>query len=164
MIGVYQIFIEDNCYWGSSVNCEKRCAAHLRDLKLGNHINKKMQRIFNKYKTFDWQIIVACDDRDVAYLYEQDYIDTHFGLDKCMNLSPLVTRPAGTKGLKHTDETREKLSAAATGRKHTAETLVKMSATRTGRKHSDEVKVKMSAAQTGKKRGPYKKNNLKKLE
>ena len=129
--GVYQIFIEDYCYWGSSGNCEVRCATHLKSLKRGDHSNAKMQAVFNKYKSFDFQIIVACDDRDVAYAYEQDYIDAHIGLDKCLNLSAIATAPPGTKGLKLrplTAKTREKQSAALKGRKHTDETRAKMSA------------------------------------
>jgi group I intron endonuclease len=153
--GVYQIFIEDYCYWGSSGNCEKRCSDHLNSLKRGNHQNKKMQAVFNKYKTFDWQIIVACDDRDVAYLYEQDYIDAHFGLDKCMNLNAVASKPPSQKGKKHTAETKSKMSAAKKGHTHTAETRAKQSAGAKGNtnskgyKHSDETRAKMSASGKG---------------
>ena len=146
MTGVYQIFIEDYCYWGSSKDCESRCADHLKDLERGKHCNNKMQNIFNKYKTFDFQIIVACDDRDVAYLYEQDYIDTHFGLDKCMNLSAIATKPPSNKGKKASAETRAKQSEAAKGRTFTDEHKANIGAAATGKTHTDETKVKLSEA------------------
>jgi group I intron endonuclease len=139
--GVYQIFIEDYCYWGSSGNCEKRCSDHLNSLKRGKHDNTKMQNVFNKYKSFDFQIIVACDDRDVAYAYEQDYIDAHFGLDKCLNLNAAASKPPSQKGKKLTDEHRANLSAAQKGRKLTDEHKAKLSGPK-----NDEHKSKLSAA------------------
>lgn len=115
-IGVYQIFIGDYFYHGSSEDCEGRLKKHLQALKRGNHINNKMQNVYNKYQTFDCQIVMQCDNRDVAYAYEQDFIDTHFGLDKCLNINEVASKPPGFLGKKHSDETKQKMSKSMKGK------------------------------------------------
>ena len=49
-------------------------------------------------------------------------------------------------GVTLSDETRAKMSAAATGKKHSDETRAKISAAATGRKHSPETRAKLKAA------------------
>lgn len=50
------------------------------------------------------------------------------------------------KGHRLSDETRRKLSLAATGRKHSAETRAKMSLASAARRHTPETKAKLSEA------------------
>jgi len=101
MIGVYQIWLGDYYYIGSSGDCEARCKQHLRALQNGDACNRKMQAVFNKYQQFDYQIVIECDSRDAAYSYEQDFIDTHFGLQKCLNLSNKATSPGTFRTTEH---------------------------------------------------------------
>ena len=113
MNGVYEIWIGEYYYYGSSIECIKRSRVHLRSLKNGNHVNKKMQNVYNKYKKFEFKIIIECKDRDTAYLYEQEFINTHFGLDKCLNLNSIASKPPSNKGKKLSNETKEKMRSKA---------------------------------------------------
>lgn len=141
MTGVYQIWIGDYYYFGSTGDFNnRRHHGHLLPLQRGNHSNKKMQNAFNKHKTFRFDIIIECDSRDAAYAYEQDYIDTHFGLDKCLNLNPDASKPPSTKGLTFSEETKQRMSAAFKGLKRGPQ--------------SEEHKQKIKEAKTGKKTGP----------
>ena len=57
----------------------------------------------------------------------------------------------GTRGFKHSTETKNKIRKARTGKMHSDETKKKMSNTHKGKKLSDETKMKMSEAKTGNK-------------
>lgn len=99
MPGVYQIWINDYFYFGSAEDIYTRCVkTHFALLKNGKHSNKKMQNVYNKHNIFRFDIIIECDSRDAAYAYEQDFIDTHFGLEKCMNLNPDASNPPSQFG------------------------------------------------------------------
>ena len=49
-----------------------------------------------------------------------------------------------SKGRKHTEEAKRKMSEAKKGKKHTEETKRKISESRKGRKHSEETRRKIS--------------------
>lgn len=55
----------------------------------------------------------------------------------------------GVSGLRHSVETRAKISLIGKGRRHTAETRAKMAASHKGKKRSDEARANMRAAQKG---------------
>jgi group I intron endonuclease len=61
MTGIYKIMnnINGDCYYGSSINVEKRWGRHIYELKRGSHHNSILQRAWNKYGevnfTFDSQ-------------------------------------------------------------------------------------------------------------
>jgi group I intron endonuclease len=94
--GIYQIWIGDHYYFGSTNDFEKRKNRHLSGLKKGNHKNPIMQNAYNKYQTFDFDIILTCDV-DSLEANEQAYIDTHYGLSKCININPSSSRPPVVK-------------------------------------------------------------------
>ena len=118
MIGVYEITIGDYYYFGSAKDCEHRCVKeHFASLKNGTHGNKKMQSVYNKHKTFDWQIVENCDDRGIAYLVEQAYLDANVGRKTCMNLSSRASAPPLLTG-KQSNEHIQKRFASLKGFKH----------------------------------------------
>lgn len=79
----------------------------------------------------------------------------------------------GSKGAKHSDETKEKISASLKGKNKgkkrglfSEETKRKMSEAHKGKKgklHSEEIKRKISEAKKGKKRGPLSEETKKKM-
>lgn len=87
--GVYEIWIGDYFYQGSSKDINKRIYQHKQRLEKGDHYNLYMQNVYNKYKSFEWQILVECDDRDVAFKYEADFIEANYGSEKYLNLKKI---------------------------------------------------------------------------
>jgi group I intron endonuclease len=78
MIGIYSIknVKNNNCYFGSSKNIEKRWKTHLNQLKNNKHHNIRLQRAWNKYgeNNFIFEIVEECDETNLLQL-EQKYID-----------------------------------------------------------------------------------------
>ena len=130
--GLYEIQIGSYFYHGSSKNIERRMACHKSKLKNNKHPNPKMQSIFDKYKEFNYEVIITCKEEDLEYL-EQRMIDAHIGDKPCMNLAVTVGNPM--RGRKQTEEHKAKIGAANKGR-----------STNLGIKRSGETKLKMKEA------------------
>lgn len=105
------------------------------------------------------------DPRNVAYLTVREHIIAHYLLWRIHRRGYDQEAYRGMKGLdlksypsrlgmKHSAETRRKLSEAMKGKTHSAETRRKQGEARKGKKHSEEAKRKMSKARKGKKLGP----------
>jgi hypothetical protein len=109
--GIYCITISDYFYIGSCVNFNDRMYDHTRKLGYGKHVNRFMQNAFNKYKTFDAELIEPCAPSELAST-EQRYIDQWFGHKNCLNLRPNVKTMLG---FKHSEETKKKLSTIFKG-------------------------------------------------
>jgi group I intron endonuclease len=79
MTGIYRIrnLINNNCYYGSSKNIDKRWKTHKNQLKRKKHINSILQSAWNKYgeKNFIFEIIEECSE-DKLFEIEQKYLDT----------------------------------------------------------------------------------------
>jgi group I intron endonuclease len=64
MIGVYKIqnLINENLYYGSSKNIQKRCKTHRSQLNGGKHGNFHLQRAWIKYGShnFIFEVIEEC--------------------------------------------------------------------------------------------------------
>ena len=88
--GVYEIWIGNYFYQGSSKDIKKRMYQHLYSLKKGDHCNIYMQNVYNKYKSFEWKTLVECDDRDLAYKYETDFIEANYGLKNYLNVTKTI--------------------------------------------------------------------------
>lgn len=78
MVGVYRIknIINENCYYGSSKNVEKRWRNHKNNLRKNKHINQILQKAWNKYgeHNFLFELIEECDEKDLFFC-EQKYLD-----------------------------------------------------------------------------------------
>lgn len=158
-IGVYKIenLVNGHKYVGSAGNIKKRWRAHVNDLRLGKHHSLYLQRAFDKYGegNFTFSIIIECQSKDELIENEQKIIDL---LSPEYNICKVAGSPLG---IKHTEETRKKISASLVGNKnsqgkvHTDEWKVRMAEIMRGNKHSlgvkqsDESKEKKRIACTG---------------
>lgn len=91
--GIYRIYCksEDKSYIGKSINIEERWKQHLYELKKGNHINNKLQKVFNKYgkDNFEFSILKEIDDyHEIAY-YESYYAEKFNAFNKGYNIAKL---------------------------------------------------------------------------
>ena len=141
--GVYSIrnVANGKLYIGSSANSlSSRMAEHKRQLGLGTHYNRYLQRAWNKYgsRSFEFSIIERCEPKRCV-ASEQAWIDKmkaskeKFGY----NISPTA---ASTLGTKLSKETRRRISESKKG-------------VGLGRKMSTEAKRKISKALVGNKNG-----------
>ncbi len=153
-VGIYKIWINNSSYMyiGQSIGLGQRNRSHIWDLKRGLHNNSKLQNAYNKYGgAYHFEVVELCSEE---HLNEREvyYIKKH------NSLSPggYNLREGGDGG-RHTEETKDKISAAKKGKKHTEETKDKMSAAKKGNKNalgskrSEETKDRMSAAMKGRK-------------
>ena len=146
--GVYQISIGDYFYIGQSSDLKKRESNHLSYLKNGNHHNKFMQRVYDKYQSFSFTPLVYAEIKELNRI-EQGLLDVYWGNKLCMNISKCAE--AFARGLKKSEEHKLKLSEAQKGEKSHWY----------GKHHSDESKKKMSQVKKGKKNPMYGKTGKK---
>ena len=148
--GIYCIrnLINGKRYIGSSNNLRRRLIGHKHRLKKGNHVNRVLQSAWNKYgeAAFVFEILKLCDVSDCLH-QEQEFVDRL----NCIapggyNLRKDVT---ANYGLRHTDESKRKISEAQTGRKLPEAWCKNIGNGKRGSKHSDESKAKISTARTG---------------
>ena len=133
--GLYQINIGDYFYFGQAQDLKKRKSQHLNHLKKGTHVNPIMQNVYNKYQEFDFQEVLHCsvDDLDQQ---EQRLLDAFWGTEGCMNIAK--DAKAFHRGLKHTEESKKKMSEAHKGKKISEEHKRKMSEAKKGNKNSQD--------------------------
>jgi group I intron endonuclease len=93
MAGVYRINIENNYYYGSSGNIQKRIDQHRLALTRGKHENMYIQNTYNKYKNFQVEVISEELTRQEAFQLEQKLINEHIGKKSCMNINPIASQP-----------------------------------------------------------------------
>ena len=161
--GIYKIENKTNghIYIGSAVDISHRWRFHRSHLNNNKHHSGHLQNAWNKYgkHNFDFVIIEECK-KSVLIKREQFYIDT---LDPEYN----IARVAGNcLGVKHTEETKRKVSLAGKGRvfsdEHrknlsiamkkyvkTEEHSANISKGKTGKKASNETKRKMAERMKG---------------
>lgn len=122
--GIYHIQIGPWFYYGQSVNLSKRKRSHLCLLSSNKHPNVILQRAYDKYQSFEFNIIgeVPSEELDGA---EQFFIDCFHGMEHCANIAKdaIATR----KGIPMSEEHKNILKEFNTGRKHSKEELEKMS-------------------------------------
>jgi group I intron endonuclease len=134
--GVYKIFNTRNnkCYIGSSVNIENRWKFHKSHLLKNTHHCKYLQNAYNKYGNdcFTYSILETCDrDKDILLALEQQYLDI---LKPEYNHYKVAGSPLG---MKHTEETKRKMSLIGKGRKFSEEHKFKISTSHIGRKRKN---------------------------
>lgn len=121
--GIYKIIniTTNDFYIGSSVNLDRRRYEHYSQLKKGKHGNLHLQNSFNKYgeNTFQFVILEYCD-KENCILIEQKYINN---LKPTFNINP---NSGSSLGVKHREETIDKIRKSKLGGKHTEETKNKI--------------------------------------
>ena len=161
MISIYKITHNETgkCYIGQAVDVQKRWREH----SYKSSRCKKLSRAIQKYgvDAFDFKVLFECDP-EVADINETVQIARHNSIENGYNICP---QGRSRRGVKFSEETKQKMSAARKGEKnpmysktHSEETKNKMSDAlkgeknhRYGKTHSDETKQKMSNAQKGEK-------------
>lgn len=112
--GVYQILIGDHFYIGQSTHLVIRKNEHIRLLRNGLHKNCHMQRAYNKYKSFKFEVICELP-KSMLDKVEQAYINLYWGSPKLMNQAKIVNlgqRSVGNKfgSYKRSEENKKKIS------------------------------------------------------
>lgn len=120
MAFIYKINIGDNFYIGQTTDIKKRMKNHKRELITNKHHNSYMQRAYNKYQSFNYEILFTCTE-EYLDLIEQELINTYKNSDGFMNMMMSVSTKRGDNhpwtGQKHTEEAKRKMSIAAYNRK-----------------------------------------------
>lgn len=116
--GIYSItnLVNHKIYIGSSVDVGKRFWEHESFLRHNKHHSKHLQRAYNKYgkDNFKFDLITSCD-KEKLEIFEQYYIDLFeaTNINSGYNTSPAA---GSTRGIKFTQEHRDKLSKAKKGK------------------------------------------------
>ena len=163
--GIYKIQSKrkpERIYIGSAIDIHVRWKLHLRRLQLNKHENSKLQNHYNKYgkEDFVFSILIGCDKQDLICT-EQFYIDAY-------NPFFNICKKAGScLGVKHSSETRKKVSDATKGEKHpnygkhlSEETRKRISEGHKGKKQSPEHTAKSAASRRGIKRPQHERDKI----
>lgn len=99
--------INNKVYIGQAVNIERRWQEHINELNENKHINKHLQRAFNRYgaSNFIFSIVEECsedklNDREIYYIAKYKTHNPKYGYNKTY----------GGDGGRQTDEIRDKMS------------------------------------------------------
>ena len=148
----------------TKLDIESRWKRHLKSARTGSEC--AFHRAIRKYgpDAFEHEVIEVLSTQSGAFLAEKLWIE-QFG-SVVPNGYNLSTGGEGNPGLRHTDETRARMSESHRGNhsrlgiKHTEETRAKMSESRTGslnhmtgKHHTEEAKEKLRAINLGKRYG-----------
>lgn len=131
--GIYTITAPSGrCYIGSTIDFSIRKKRHECDLSKGIHHNSILQAAYNKYGKdgLIFKPILYCEPKDLL-MYEQICID---GLNPEYNICKVAGH--SMMGLKHSEETKQKISLANKGRIKSAETIEKLRLANIGKKNS----------------------------
>lgn len=145
--GIYKIenTVNHMIYIGQSIDILKRWIEHKYELNKGIHVNKHLQRAWNKYgqDVFIFSIVELCNEQDlndleIKYIMHYKSNDDEYGYN-------LTIGGDGVRGWVPTDEWRQKLKVANAGENNPM----------FGRSHTVETKKKISEAKTGDKNAMY---------
>ena len=150
---IYKITINNKVYIGQTNNLNKRKNDHLSALNKNNHHNLYLQRAYNKYGQFKFEVVEECsekllDEREIHYIKEYDSMDNGYNMQTGGHNGRYVL-----VGHPREDEIRKNMSNAQKGRVISGETRKKMGEAALGRKHSEVTKKKMSIGRKGKRVG-----------
>ncbi|NCX56490.1 MAG: hypothetical protein EBW87_04740 [Burkholderiaceae bacterium] len=180
--GIYKITctVTGKLYIGStSLNFHTRWYTHVNSLKRNAHCNPYLQFAWNKHGSdaFKFEIIEECEPEN-CIRREQYWIDLTNSTDHNVGYN-LCAEASSCKGVKRTEEQRNRMREAAKKRGISNETRQKMMETKRkyprviseaerlaisksskGRKPSKETVEKISNALRGKKHGPEVRKNM----
>jgi len=143
--GIYFIQNKKNgkVYIGSTLDFSKRWHMHRKQLALGIHANKYLQRSFTKYPDqFEFGIIDLCDKSELIQK-EQFYCDLFqsYQPNRGYNIREIVNV---NLGVKVSDEVKQRISNSMKGRKQSPEHAKKQCEARRGRKNTIQNKALQS--------------------
>ena len=106
--GIYKITINDKVYVGLSVDIVKRIICHKSLLRNNRHSNNHLQSAYNKYKSFDWEVLEEgkewIEEKEIMWIDKLDAYKNGFNQND------------GGAGNNHTEESKRKISAATSGK------------------------------------------------
>lgn len=126
-----------------------RCFTHEYQSKNGNiphnnkHLFNKIIKILNTGDKIVYKIIFTSDIEEECYDLEEKAI-REYGIEKLCNIE------LSNRGVKHTNETRKKISRSHTGKILSEQTKEKLRIINIGKKQSEETKKKRSDKLKGK--------------
>jgi group I intron endonuclease len=132
-------------YVGSAVSVNRRWNAHRCNLRKRSHHCKHLQNAYAKYggDAFDWEIIEFVSDKTKLIEREQFWLDFFQPIYNKRKIADSCF------GVKRSEESRQKMSAAQIGRTQSLETIAKRSAALKGKPRSLDVRAKISASHIG---------------
>ena len=124
--GIYKITINDKVYVGLSVDIVKRIICHKSLLRNNRHSNNHLQSAYNKYKSFDWEVLEEgkewIEGKEIMWIDKLDAYKNGFNQND------------GGAGNNHTEESKRKISESKKGVPvHTEESRRKLSAAMSGK-------------------------------
>lgn len=146
--GIYAITSPSGgMYVGSAASFRNRWSHHRRLLRKGSHHSPALQSAFNKYgeDQMVFSKLVVCAKQDLTR-YEQIAMDA---LQPRYNVLKFARSPLGVK---HSDETKAKISASMVGKSRPPEVMEALRQANIGRRPSTETIRRLSEANSGKKR------------
>jgi group I intron endonuclease len=148
--GVYSLtFPSGKEYIGSDKYLPNRRIQHTYDLERNRHVNCLLQNAWNKYKAFEYKILLICPPELVLF-FEQKALDA---FKPAYNIAQKADCPPSALGRRHKEETKLKMSVAALGKKRSAETCLRISKAKRGIRYpprTEEHRRKLSLARLGK--------------
>lgn len=127
--GIYKITnsVNGKLYIGSAISIKSRFTCHKRLLQNNKHFNNHLQTSWNKYgeENFKFEIleIITSDllqEKEEYYIKFFNSSNRFFGYNKRINC-------ATNLGIKHSEETKKKLSISHLGHKRSKEAQIKIS-------------------------------------
>lgn len=144
---IYLICWKDAKYFyiGQTSDLNRRKREHLSRFTKNKHENNALQNVYNKYGAPKFQILETVEENKINEL-EQWYLDLFHGHKHCLNISKCAEVPS--RGLKHSIETKRKMSKARFGTKLSKSHRENISLALKGRKFSEVTKRKMATAKS----------------
>lgn len=152
--GIYAItnMANGKQYIGSAVDIRRRWRGHLCKLRKGLHHSQHLQAAWTKYgeEAFTFSILELVSEKAALLAAEDRWLSSRGVTDRIAGYN--ICKKAGSQlGLRHSEETRKKMSDAQRGRQKTEAHQAAINAALKGRKLSDEHRQKIAANQTGRR-------------
>jgi len=154
--GIYKLTntVNEKVYVGSAVNLGNRKENHYACLRNNKHKNGRLQHSWNKHgeASFEFSILEYVEDKNNLIEREQFWMDFYDVVgDNGYNISP---KAGSSLGVKHTAETRKRMSESRIGKKLSIEHCKKISEGNIGRVVTAETRQKSSNTQKGRSMSP----------
>jgi group I intron endonuclease len=146
--GIYKLIINNKFYIGSAKNIGIRLSKHLLDLERGSHHSIYLQRAWDKYQTINIEVIELCNNLIEKEQYYLDILKPQYNLCSVAKNCSGINRTEKHKNkisqhhknnkeyweeiyknrkIKHTQETKNKISEKSKGKVFSKETRLKLS-------------------------------------
>lgn len=149
LIGIYQITSpSEKVYVGQSWDIRTRWGGYRNPVR--SREQRHLYNSFNKYGVDSHRFELVCQLLPNGNQSDLDDLEVRYIEELKTRGVPLLNIKNGGRGGKHSDETRQIISARHKGRKHTPKHVEHQRLTLIGRTFSPETLAKMSAAKKGK--------------